>query len=122
MILDQSWAGRNDHLPVSCLGKDLERSTGRSAYPLPKGEGGRITLSAFVLRELCLDPTRLTDDQLTEISLRFRTGKEYVSKEEAIGVSGKAAKWPITRAHFDNDIIHSPLLKMFHYGQAQNGN
>jgi hypothetical protein len=58
---------------------------------LPKGEGEGIMVSGFILRELGLGP-ELTDEQLTEINLRFRTGKEYASKEEAISLFGAAAK------------------------------
>jgi len=90
------------------------------ALILPKGEGEGIMISAFVLRELGLGPD-VTDDQLREINLRFRTGKEYVSKEEAISLFGTASKRPITRAHFDDDLVDSPFLKMFRYGQAHDG-
>jgi hypothetical protein len=63
---------------------------------LPKGEGEGTMVSAFITQELGLGP-ELTDNQLTEIDRRFRTGKEYASKEEAIGLFGTAEKPPITR-------------------------
>jgi hypothetical protein len=86
---------------------------------LPKGEGEGIMVSAFILRKPGLGP-ELTDKQLAEINLRFRAGKEHVSKEEAISLFGSAAKRPITRADSDDDLVDSPFLKMFGNGQAHN--
>jgi hypothetical protein len=86
---------------------------------LPKGEGEGIMVSAFVLCELGLGP-ELTDVQLATINC-ICLGKEYASKEEAISLFGTAAKRPITREHFDNNLVNSPFLKMFRYGQAHDG-
>jgi hypothetical protein len=46
---------------------------------------------------------------------------ECASKEEAISLFGTAPKRPITQEHFDNNLINSPFLRMFQYGQAQYG-
>jgi hypothetical protein len=71
------------------------------------------------LREIGLGP-KLTDVQLATIN-RQRLVKEYASKEEAISLFGMAAKRPITREHFDNNLANSPFLRMFQYGQAHDG-
>jgi hypothetical protein len=91
--------------------KSWKGAQGQSVI-LPKGEGEGIMVSAFFLRELGWGP-ELTDNQLTEINRRFRTGKEHASKEEAISLFGTAEKPPITREHFANDLVDSPFLKMF---------
>jgi hypothetical protein len=80
---------------------------------LPKGEGEGIMISAFVLRELGLGP-ELTNVQLATFNPQ-RLVKEYASKEEAISLFGAA------REHFDNNLVNSPFLKMFRYGQAHDG-
>jgi hypothetical protein len=75
------------------------------ALILPMGEGEGIMVSAFILGELCLDH-ELTDDQLTEINRRFRTGKEDMSTEEAISLLGAAAQMrqmTVHRSMMDSD-------------------
>jgi hypothetical protein len=76
-------------------------------------------VSAFICRELGLGP-ELTDEQIQTIH-HLRTGNEYVSKEDATSLFGTAEKRSITREHFDNDLVDSPFLKMFRYGQAHDG-
>ena len=112
------WAKRKyDHLlPVSLFSKELERSTGLGAAYPAKGRQQRGDHGSwcFYLGKGGLSH-ELTNGQLIEIKLRFRTGKEYVSKEEVISLFGMATKRPITQAHFNNDLVSSPFLKMFRY-------
>jgi hypothetical protein len=76
-------------------------------------------VSTFICRELGLGP-ELTDEHLLAIN-RLRVGKEYDSKEDATSLFGTAEKRPIRRGHFDNNLVDSPFLKMFRYGQAHDG-
>ena len=63
------------------------------------GQGGACCAKGRGRRDQgqCFFSPELTHDQLTEeINLGFQTGKERVSKEEAISLFGVVAKQPIT--------------------------
>jgi hypothetical protein len=68
---------------------------------LPKGEGEGIMYSAFTARELGFGYILSDNQQLQRIN-ENRLGSKYLSKEDAILLSGSAEKHLIIREQFDN--------------------
>jgi hypothetical protein len=86
---------------------------------VPIGEGDGIMISGFQAREFGMNQ-QLNDEQLAEINAR-REGKDYVSMEEAILLNGTSKKQRLTREQFDKNLVDSPFLKSFRYGQKHDG-
>ena len=62
----------------------------------------------------------LSDEQLREVN-QLRNDKEYVSQEAAESLLHSTKKALITRQLFDDNMINSPFLKLFRYGQNHDG-
>jgi hypothetical protein len=83
----------------------------------PKGQGDGVMASAFCGDQIGFGLV-LTDEQLSQVNaLRH----DYVSKEEATFLTETTEKPDLTRKMFDDDMVDSPFLKLFRYGQNHDG-
>jgi hypothetical protein len=58
----------------------------------------------------------LTDEQIAQVKA-LRNDNDYVSKEEAEFLTETSKKPALKRRMFDDDMVDSPFLKLFWYGQ-----
>jgi hypothetical protein len=83
----------------------------------PNGDGDGVMMSDIVAREIPFN-FRLSDNEIDEVNLNQNT---YVSEDNAIDLHGSTTKQKLTKDDFNNDILNSPFLKMFQYGQSHDG-